>query len=1173
MQHDAATGIVAPTIRIFRARVTVSMAVMSLLVCTAAMLLSAQVAFASDAPHIPDGTETDACAICHRAHTSASDATWTAPALGTESRSALLVGSSIGVGDTELCFACHGLDALGSEADVQTSFTSESSHPIAPDSGAFGPQPMDCSSCHDSHGSERDTDGDPFAALLRTFSISDPTDVYYQGNEYCAACHEGRPNDIWDGLSVWQQTAHSAEITPPANGTGIVCSVCHDGHGSNNPPLIVEQILPPAAPTTLTVPANGRWLCFSCHAASYATYPPGAIYQTSSHAVSESTVTAIGEWASVEDTRTVGECQNCHNPMGASDGSGGVIPKLTVAEGRAVCDRCHTADNPDAADIAQFKFPIAQSSRLELAVAWNAERLGNVFDRLAVWTQDTTGTAPLDLIGPRVFDVPGSSVDAAWGDIDGDNAGDIVIADAANTSLIVFSRTPLQSISYATYSLDATPTYVGVGDLIVDGSGLPEIMVVSRLEIAPFTSRLDVYRFSSAGNPLTRVFSNVALGNDASGIAVGDIRIEAPASDEVVVTCMGDDTIRTFAESTVTPGTLVTASHATLSDPRGPSIGDADAGSSGNEIVIANSGEAVNTLSVFSGAGVLLDSYAASVTPGAVPYDTIVANVLPSLAGDETVIVMRHATGTSGFNVFPRSVTSGLLDGVDMQTYTTGLHTNSASLAAGDVDSDGEVELVVGNAGTWANVGFTPTPPSVMTYSADGAGTALSATPVELLSEGVEVAGQPPAVLAVDLGPLGESRHPTSVAQDAHNSTETASFARHVECGDCHNVHEATSTVPPLGAPLVRGEMKGSWGVSVTNNATDSITYSSPARVDYEYETCFKCHSGYSATPFTPGDIASLVNTRNPSFHAIETSTTNSMATSGSFVSATPAWSNSSVMHCTTCHGNSDGTEPSGPHASEAAPLQRYPFWGTATDDADYLCYECHKQSVYRTGVDDDYTGATYSNFYDSTLTEPKLHKLHVDDKGFSCGTCHQNHGSPLDPHLMRAGLDWVHSATGGACFTPCHGGSTANAYSRVTTEYSATSVTRIAGGTLTGGLAEIATIDGSDLTLAEDNVTPGFNLEIVLNTGGVVPTSFKLYGYYQGNVGHRVYVEVWDQVSSGWHRIAQMPNGTVDDEYTYPIADARYVSGTGDVRMRIYHESPGNVGHVLRIDRAWLRR
>ncbi len=145
------------------------------------------------------------------------------------------------------------------------------------------------------------------------------------------------------------------------------------------------------------------------------------------------------------------------------------------------------------------------------------------------------------------------------------------------------------------------------------------------------------------------------------------------------------------------------------------------------------------------------------------------------------------------------------------------------------------------------------------------------------------------------------------------------------------------------------------------------------------------------------------------------------MATSGSFVTTSPAWTNSSVLYCIDCHGNSDGGEPAGPHSSEDAPLLQAPFRGATPDTAAILCYTCHKYTVYASGVDDTSTAA--SNFYGSTLSgdASKLHYQHTWVRGFGCESCHVSHGT-AKYHLIRSDIGWAHDGTGGgACTNTCH--------------------------------------------------------------------------------------------------------------------------------------------------------
>jgi hypothetical protein len=119
-----------------------------------------------------------------------------------------------------------------------------------------------------------------------------------------------------------------------------------------------------------------------------------------------------------------------------------------------------------------------------------------------------------------------------------------------------------------------------------------------------------------------------------------------------------------------------------------------------------------------------------------------------------------------------------------------------------------------------------------------------------------------------------------------------------------------------------------------------------------------------------------------------------------------------------------------GPHISDEAPILVSPYRGTTPSDADMLCYDCHDRDVYYAGANDGVAAST-SLFYDGGLTEPKLHKLHVNDGGFSCSACHVSHGSRTDRHLLDASLGFNHSATGGDCAVACHTGSAAHTYAR----------------------------------------------------------------------------------------------------------------------------------------------
>lgn len=1018
--------------------------------CTVMLLVGASAALATQVvpPHVPTELETDACAICHRAHTAASDITRTVESRPWETtRSALIVGVYSGAGDTQLCFSCHGVEGLGSAIDVQSDFEASSAHSIAPSPSEFGPSPKRCSSCHDSHGSQRMPGGMPYPALLSVVASQGSTATINSGDAFCAACHGIRVGSRFGGIEVWRRTAHATEMTAPASGTGVTCSNCHASHGSQVAPLIRTVVAPPAAPSTQTVAANDRTFCFTCHAGAQATFPGRTVFEFAVHGMSPATLAIPGEWPSAESSRTIGECQTCHAPMGRADTAGNLFPRLLERPGRELCDTCHASSSTlatIAADIAQFRFPPAEAPRLEVAVAYNAGRLPGVFDRLALYSQQTTSAAPSVLVGPREFDVPGVAADMASGDIRGLGFSEIVIADSVARRLTLATPDPLAGVTVSTVSITTTPSLVAVGDVILDGSGRPEVVVVSRSADATSNSTLWLYRWDATGGGLVQLSGPIALDDDVSGIAVG--RLTRADRSDIVITAQSGPSIGVYSESVATPGQLgaipvrnYTATDGVLPGPRGPSIGDASQGSPGNEIAVANSLEATDKVSIFSASTGLVGSYATAGAAGATAWDTLIADVLPDVAGAETIVALRNSGGISGINVFTRHATAGLETPPVFSV--TGLGYATASLAFGDVDSvaSGRGELVVANAGSW---GLARTdrhvPPSVQIFRANAAGDALLA-PVTYSAGGAEKAGNTPAVAVVDLGGVGASRHPVSVASDAtqpfttHVSTESPPAELHVECVDCHSPHAATSTPTPRNAtaPAVYGTLRGVWGVDARFDSASAITYTQQQGVRYEHEVCFECHSGWSRAPGGPDDIAMQFNVNNPSFHLIETGTSQAENTPGSFVATTPALTTSTVLFCVDCHGNSDPTKPRGPHTSEAAPLLSREYWGARPDDADGLCYSCHRYTVYFTGTEDIVPGST-SNFRDPSLAEPRLHSLHTSGAGLSCASCHVSHGSRQNTHLIRPGLGWVESptGTGGTCATQCHAGGV-RSYSR----------------------------------------------------------------------------------------------------------------------------------------------
>ena len=977
-------------------------------------------------PHVATTPSTDSCAMCHRAHTA------TASFGSIETSSWEMTGTALAItvptlmGDVPLCYTCHGIDALGSGTAVAASFELTSAHSLAPEPSLFGPKVKYCSSCHDSHGADKTMTGDPYPSLLRARTADGS--MVFTAPEYCATCHDAEPEaSRLDGVDVYKLTSHYTALPDPAAGAQVRCLVCHESHGSEIAPLIVSQIATPAASAVTTVTANDRTLCLICHESTRGTYRGETLYATSGHGASAVETTIVGEWAAEGAKRRVGECQTCHAPMGRDSGDGTPIPTLLELEGSALCLSCHTTGGVASTPLDTTLYPAAAAAHLELVAAFSPETTTATFATVGVWGSDASDSAPRAIIGPRLYDTPGALGALAVGDIDGIPGAEVLVADPTAESVTIFVADPLKGISSwadGLSSVDLPPgvtgDFIAVGDVLTGGGN--EIVALDAndgmIRVLRFVRDGSGAHFVTVGSAF---FTSAPVsGQEITGLALGDVTEDGFA--DVVVTESDETTglIEVFREwpagsGEIDPVAGIYAGIHTLPGTRGPSIGDID-GRDGIEIAVADA----DGVSVYSAIGNVYGHYALDAEPGARALETHIGNVLPGItpaatSGNELAVAIDASEATSCVNVFVQ--TPGLGLDATPQRYDTGVGYRTGSVASGDIDGDGYTELVAGSGGTWSRDASSAVAPSVRVYQHTPARDAF-ATPTTLRAGGVERAGIAPALALADLGAVGPSRHPVGAVESAHVATESASFTRHVECADCHNAHEATSTVGI--APDVYGRILGTWGTALTSTgAGSSATYADAEPVAAEYQLCLKCHSAYLDADGLEGaaDIGAEVNPGNESVHAVTGSVTTSVP-ADSFVSATPAWTSSTVLYCTDCHTVA-GVAPAiaGPHTSREAPILKSPYLGTVPSDLAMLCYDCHKYSVYYTSAED--TGTAASWFADADAGP--LHALHVRDGGFGCQTCHASHGAETNDRLIRDAISFSIEPTGGACIGPCH--------------------------------------------------------------------------------------------------------------------------------------------------------
>jgi predicted CXXCH cytochrome family protein len=210
-----------------------------------------------------------------------------------------------------------------------------------------------------------------------------------------------------------------------------------------------------------------------------------------------------------------------------------------------------------------------------------------------------------------------------------------------------------------------------------------------------------------------------------------------------------------------------------------------------------------------------------------------------------------------------------------------------------------------------------------------------------------------------------------------HDESEAAIMGtKHVECEDCHNPHAVNAT--SASAPNVKGFNIGAKGVDANGSAVNPAIY--------EYQICFRCHSDNPAIqPYTQryrgvGNMRNNFNTTNVSYHPVEAAGKNLTMTS-----LIGAYTVSSKIYCSDCHGSDGSGAPSGPHGSNniailkyAYDTTRFPMLGTGWSAVDLyshwtLCFQCHNLSSVTT----IHTSISSGHYF----------------KYIGCNTCHDPHG------------------------------------------------------------------------------------------------------------------------------------------------------------------------------------
>ncbi len=232
---------------------------------------------------------------------------------------------------------------------------------------------------------------------------------------------------------------------------------------------------------------------------------------------------------------------------------------------------------------------------------------------------------------------------------------------------------------------------------------------------------------------------------------------------------------------------------------------------------------------------------------------------------------------------------------------------------------------------------------------------------------------------------------------------------KHVECGDCHDLHATGPGRHVAGTSnAVSDAIRGVTGLAFSPLATfnwqaDSALidrFTRVAEASYEYEICFKCHSSGNpayaewggSLPGAPGvpawtNVAREFNTGNQSYHPV-VGALPTADPSGAYGSSRVAagrvsgvWGEGATMYCSDCHGDAAGVTR-GPHGSSV----RYTLRGPRTDWPERGDAGHAGEPITLAAVAGGYAGTFCANCHD-LLANP-VH-ARVQHRPAACVNCH----------------------------------------------------------------------------------------------------------------------------------------------------------------------------------------